>query len=180
MGEDRQGVNRRSVQVDEARMRTGRKVWVGVMETMRPERKVWVGVMERGIPTLRVAWNTPQEGTRATRVFPPALPPHCWPRPGKHHGPCPGCRTGDAPREVRGIEQAPGTALSFGGQGCVRACVRVRVREAPSRHGPGSPAGSLRSPMARPLPPHLGSPRLPGRTHTPGKLIGAWLQMKFY
>lgn len=70
-------------------------------------------------------------------------------------------RTGDAPGEVRGIEQAPGTALSLGGQAvCVRVsvCVSVRLRFAAARAAPPGPCAAPR---------HGGSRRSSARPGSP-------------
>lgn len=104
----------------------------------------------------------PAEGGRAAGALSPSSSPCYRPRPG------------DAPGAVPGREQPAGTATPLR-RARLGARVPVRGHQAPARRHLGSPDG----PCAAPVPPRLGSPRLPGRTHTPGKLIIAWLQMKF-
>lgn len=83
-------------------------------------------------------------------------------------------------------------------QGCPRGSARQRAASRHSHSPSAGQAASLRmslcgvgrlrlaatraaptGPCPAPGPPRLGSSRLPGRTHTPEKLITAWLQMKF-
>lgn len=114
-----------------------------------------------------------------------------WPR-GQLRGPCGGGQgqlgrslhprlpaagqgPGMPPGQCLAESSFPKQPLPFGGPGCERACVPLRGRQAPARATREAPTG----PCAAPVPPRLGSPRLPGRTNTPGKLITTWLQMKF-
>lgn len=118
VGEPGQGVNARPVPVDEARTRTG--------------RKAWADAMERRIPAPRAARETPREWAGALPLHPCLHAAGRGPGSGVDRAGERGCPRGSAPlRRAR-----------------LRAWVRVRDREAPSRRrGPGSPAGSLRSPQ---------------------------------
>lgn len=127
-------------------------------------------------PGPRAARSTTQE----TAVAAGELPPRCQPRPGEQRGPRPGL--GMPPGQCGAPSRLPAQRSRSASKAvCVHVsvcvCLCACVRTAPSRRSPGNPAESLRSSQ------HGGSRRgstRPSSLHTPGKLIAAWLQMKFY
>lgn len=142
-GECGQGVNTRPVQADEARTRTG--------------RKVWSDVKERGIPAPRAARGTRGrwQGQRGLSLHP------CLHAAGRGPGSCVdrardrGCPRGSAGQRAGSRHSAPLRRARL------RACVRVRAREAPTRGGPVSPPGLCAAPRhggSRRVSPCPGSP----------------------